>query len=161
MPPLPDRFDLWIRKARGCPDPARQLDYILGAMVALPAWHFLNMGTREQPEPATGEIADERVLLVFSDTDRVIEAAGDTKFPTDPPVISVPASAALTECLGPGLLRCDALLVNPGEDAAVITREQLAAFEREWRSRDGAAAQGFWIPNLTSEEEDFWQEHGL
>jgi hypothetical protein len=161
MPRLPDRFDLWIRKARSCPDPARQLDLILGAMIALPAWHFLNVGTRERPEPAAGEVDGQRLLLVFSDADRVIEAAGDTKFPADSPVISVPAPAALSECLDPGLLRCDALLVNPGEDAAVIPRRQLVLFEREWRARGGAAAQGFWIPNLTSEEEDFWQEHGL
>jgi hypothetical protein len=161
MPRLPDRFDLWIRQARGCPDPARQLDYILGAMMALPAWHFLNLGTREQPQPATGEIEGGRVLLVFSDADRVIEAAGEPKSPSAPPVISVPSSAALAECLGSGLFRCDALLVNPGEDAAVIPREQLVIFEREWRARDGAAARGYWIPNLTSEEEDFWQQHGL
>jgi hypothetical protein len=161
MPRLPDRFDLWVRKARECPDPARQLDYILGAMVALPAWHFLNVGTREKPQPATGEIEGTRLLLVFSDADRVLEATGDAKLPSQPPVISVPAAAALQECLGGGLFQCDALLVNPGTDAAVISREQLAAFENEWRARDGAAAQGFWIPNLTSEEEDFWEEHGL
>jgi hypothetical protein len=161
MPRLPDRFDLWIRKARDCPDPARQLDYILGAMIALPAWHFLNVGTHEKPQPATGEIEGTRVLLVFSDPDRVLEAAGDAKFPAAPPVFSLPAPMALAQSLGEGLFRCAALLVNPGEDAALIPREQVAAFEREWRARDAAAARGFWIPNLTSEEEDFWQEHGL
>jgi hypothetical protein len=161
MPRLPDRFDLWIRRARDCPDPARQLDYILGALVALPAWHFLNLGTLEKPEPATGEIDGAKLLLVFSGPDRVVEAAGDTKFPTAPPVFSLPAAAALSECLGDGRLRCDALLVNPGDDAALIPREQVAEFEREWRARGGAAARGFWIPNLTSEEEDFWQQHGL
>jgi hypothetical protein len=161
MPRLPDRFDLWIRRARDCPDPARQLDLILGGMVALPAWHFLNLGTREKPEPATGEVDGARLLLVFSDPDRVVEAAGDAQFPTTPPVFSLPAATALAECLGDGPLRCDALLVNPGEDAALIPREQVAAFEREWRARDAVSARGFWIPNLTSEEEDFWQEHGL
>jgi hypothetical protein len=161
MPRLPDRFDLWIRKARECPDPERQLDYILGAMVALPAWYFLNIGTRENPQPAVGEVDGARVMLVFSDADRVLEAAGDAEFPSAPPVLSLPAAAALTECLGDGLFRCAALLINPGEDAALVPRPQLAVFERGWQARGGAAARGFWIPHLSSEEEDFWQEHGL
>jgi hypothetical protein len=163
MPRLPDRFDLWMRKARACPDPARQLDYILGAMVALPAWHFLNLGTRARPHPATTEVDGARLLLVFSDADRVAELAEQMNLPAgaEPPIISIPAPAALAECLGDGFLKSEGLLVNPGEDAAVVPREQLAEFEREWRERGGAQRAGFWIPNLTSEEEDFWQENGL
>ena len=164
MPRLPDRFDLWVRKARACPDPARQLDYILGGLLAQPAWHFLNIGTREKPQPATADIDGEWILLVFSDADRAINLAQEMKLagdPAHPPVISIPAAAALAECLGEGLLKSDGLFINPGEDSALIPREQVAAFEQDWRARGGAKGQGFWIPNLTSREEDFWQEHGL
>jgi hypothetical protein len=161
MPRLPDRFDLWIRKARACPDPDRQLDYILGALVALPAWHFLNLGTRAAPQPATTELEGARLLLVFSDADRLTELAGPLSLGSEPPIISVPAAAALAECLGEGLFKSDGLLVNPGEDAVVVPREQVEIFANAWRAGGGAQGAGFWIPNLTSQEEDFWQEHGL
>jgi hypothetical protein len=163
MPRLPDRFDLWVRRARDCADPARQLDYILGAMMALPAWHFLNLGTRDKPLPAAGEIDGARMLLVFSDPDRVAEWAGQMNLSVEdgPPIISIPPTAALAECLGEGLLKSDGLFVNPGEDAAVVPRDQVAAFAQAWREQGGTLRPGFWIPHLTSEEEDFWQEHGL
>jgi hypothetical protein len=161
MARLPDRFDLWVRKARACPHPARQLDYILGALLALPAWHFLHLGPRDQPQPAIAELETERLLVVFTDPDRVIEAAGDAAFPTQPPVYSLPAAEALRACLADGPLRSDGLLINPGEEAAVIPHEQVAAFEQEWREQGGPRRAGFWIPHATTEEEDFWQEHGL
>jgi hypothetical protein len=161
MARVPDRFDLFVRKARDCPDPARQLDYILGALVALPSWHFLNLGPREKPQPATAEIDGARLLLVFSNAERVIETAGDANFPTQPPVWSLSSPEALVACLGHGPLQCDGLLINAGEDAAVVPRAQVEAFAAEWRERGSAAGRGFWIPGVTSEEEDFWQEHGL
>jgi hypothetical protein len=52
------------------------------------------------------------------------------------------------------------VLVNPPEDAALIPFSQIEAFHREWKARGERQAAGFWIPNMTSEEEDFWQEHG-
>jgi hypothetical protein len=39
--------------------------------------------------------------------------------------------------------------------------DQLRAFHAEWSKRGGREGIGFWIPNMTTEEEDFWQENGL
>jgi hypothetical protein len=161
MPRLPDRFDLWVRRARDCPDPARQVDYVLGALASLPSWHFLNVGTREQPQPATAEIEGARHLLVFSDPDRVLEIADQLQIesrPGAPPIISVPTASAMAACVADGPMKCAALLVNPHEDAVAIPVAQVELFARERKER---GATGFWIPSMTSEEEDFWQEHGL
>jgi hypothetical protein len=164
MPRLPDRFDLWVRRARACADPARQLDYVLGAMATLPACHFLNIGSRAQPRSAVTEVEGARLLLLFSDPDRVLEVAAQAGLaapPDDPPLITVPTPAVLAWALAAGPPPWDGLLINPGEDAAVIPWEQLQSFARAWQARDARAGTGFWVPSLTTEEEDFWQEHGL
>jgi hypothetical protein len=160
MPRLPTRFDLWVRKARECPDPARQADYILGALAGLKDWHFLNLGTKDSPQAAKTTIEDETYLLVFSDLDRIEEALGGRHATPQSgalPVITVAAAAALTwaiECR-------TGLFVNPPEDAAMIPFDHLKAFHAEWSRCGGRQASGFWIPNMTTQEEDFWQEHGL
>jgi hypothetical protein len=164
MARLPDRFDLWVRQARACVDPARQADYVLGALAGLTDWHFLNVGTGDQPRPAETEIEGARFLLIFSDHGRIEELVRDagTFDPAQPlPIISIPVSEAMTWCLNRQAEGYAGLLVNPGEDAVVIPLDQLAAFHMEWIQRGARQASGFWIPNLTNEEEDFWQEHGL
>ena len=160
MPRLPDRFDLWVRKARQCTDPARQADYILGALAALPAWHFLNLGTAEKPLPAQTEIDAGSCLLVFTDRDRVEEVlAEQSNPPTEKPlpIITMNARSALVWCMELSV----GLLVNPGEDAVLIPLAQLEAFHAEWTQSLARQGTGYWIPNMTSEEDDFWQEHGL
>jgi hypothetical protein len=162
MPRLPDRFDLWVRKARACPDAERAADYVLGALAALGHWRFLNLGTVENPRPADADLDGARHLLVFSDPDRIgelVPPARDSAGP--PPVISIPASAAMTWCLDRRADGVAGLLVNPGEDAFAVSLDHLAAFHREWLRRGARHAAGYWIPSLTTEEEDFWQEHGL
>jgi hypothetical protein len=161
MARLPDRFDLWVRKARECPDAARQADYVLGALVGLKEWHFLNVGTKEAPQAATTQIGSDPYRLVYSDASRieeVIQEGGDWKRNEPLPVIIVPTSAAMAWCVESRV----GLLVNPGEDSALIPLDRLEAFHAEWTRRGGRQASGFWIPNLTTEEEeeDFWQEHG-
>jgi hypothetical protein len=158
MPRLPDRFDLWVRRARVCPDPVRQADYVLGALAALPAWHFLNRGEATSPAPAETEWEGGRYLLVFSSADRIGELL-DLPASAAPPVISIPTAQAFSWCLEQ--VECAGLLVNPGEDAFLVAMDQLHAFHRGWREDKEAHSTGFWIPNLTTEEEDFWQEHGL
>ncbi len=157
MARLPDRFDLWVRQARTCADPARQADYVLGALAALPYWHLLNTGTREKPQPAEGEIEGGRYLLVFSDAARVEELMEGTKSAAPP--ISMPTIKAFLWSLerpgGAGLL------VNPGEYAVLVPRDRVEFFHQEWLARQAGQPTGFWIPNMTDEEEDFWQEHGL
>jgi hypothetical protein len=158
MARLPDRFDLWVRKARQCRDAARQADYVLGALAGLKEWHFLNAGTRGKPAPAQAEIEGARYLLVFSEPGRVEEIHEERARPGGPPeTITIPTAAAMPWCVKNRM----GLLVNPGEDSALIPLERLESFHTEWTLRGGRQAAGFWIPNMTTEEEDFWQEHGL
>ncbi len=163
MSRLPDRFDLWLRKARECADADRQADYVLGALAGLKEWHFLNIGTAEKPQAAKTQLGDDSCVLVFSDPGRIedlIEESGAKKhLPTGAPVpaISVATEAAMKWCV-----ECKVgLLINPSEDAVMIPSELVKSFYEEWSQREGWAASGYWIPNMTSEEEDFWQEHGL
>jgi len=159
MARLPDRFDLWVRKAKECQDVTRQADYILGALAGLKEWHFLNLGTKEAPQAAKTEIESEKYLLVYSDVDRIEELIRErgAAHQNDPlPVITVPAAVAMAWCVECGV----GLFVNPPEDAALIPFIQLETYHAEWSQRRGRKASGFWIPGMTSEEEDFWQEHG-
>jgi hypothetical protein len=164
MPRLPDRFDLWVRKARDCNAADRQADYLLGALAGLSEWHFLNVGTKETPQPAEAEMEDGRHLLVFSGPDRIEEMlrdAGRFRAGDPPPVITMPTARAMAWCLERRVMRAPGLLVNPGENAFLIPLDRLETFYAEWSNRGGRSASGFWIPNMTTEEEDFWQEHGL
>ncbi len=162
MSRLPDRFDLWVRKARECLDPERQADYVLGALAALNDWYFFNVGTKEKPRISESEIENHRYMLVFSDYSRIEELVEDTLAKGAPlPIISMPTAAAMSWCIERKAEGCAGLLVNPGDFAAIVPLCQLEAFHAEWSQRGGRQASGFWIPNLTSEEEDFWHEHGL
>jgi hypothetical protein len=162
MPRLPDRFDLWVRRAKAFSDSERQLDFVLGALVTLPDWYFLNVGSAEKPQPAVGEIEGVRSLLVFSDAGRVVEVAEQMEIAKpETHALAIPSAKALAWCVEARPGGCGALLVNPGEDAALIPLDRVADFAREWQARDALQASGFWIPNLTEEEEEFWQEHGV
>jgi hypothetical protein len=160
MARLPDRFDLWVRKARACRDPARQIDYVLGALAGLREWHFLNVGTQEAPQPATETVDARACRLLFTDVGRIeelLQESADRSGQTPLPVITIPTAAAMAWCVEGRT----GLLVNPGEDSALIPLEPLASFQAEWTRRGGREASGFWIPNMSTEEEDFWQEHGV
>ena len=164
MARLPDRFDLWVHKARTCADPARQADYILGALAALREWYFLNQGTKENPQPAKVEMEGTNWLLLFSAAGRMEELLREKgQFqPGEPlPVIAIPTESAMTWCLEDGNTDCAGLMVNPGEAGALIPMDHLKAFHEEWVKRGARAAAGFWIPHMTTQEEDFWQENGL
>ncbi len=157
MARLPDRFDLWVRKARECSDPARQVDYVLGALSALTHWYFFDIGTKQNPRPSEVEIENHWYILVFSDIARIEEIVEIGP----PPVISIPTPAAMAWCVERKTQGCAGLLVNPGDFAAVVPLSQLEVFHDEWSRQQISRASGFWMPNLTTEEEDFWQEHGI
>jgi hypothetical protein len=160
MSRLPDRFDLQVRKARTCTDPVRQADYVLGALAGLTEWHFLNLGTKEKPQAARTQIDSDPYILVYSNVDRIeefIREKGNARTNGPLPVISVATEAAIAWCV-----ECRVgLFVNPPEDAVMIPFEQVKAFHAEWTHRGARLSAGFWIPNMTTEEEDFWQEQGL
>lgn len=161
MARLPDRFDLAVRKARESRDLERQADYVLGALAGVSEWHFFNVGTKEAPQPAEGEIEKGRYLLVFSSRERIEEMLGDAVKGQPLPVITISTEQAMSWCMELKAMGCAGLLVNPAEDGFMVPMDRLEAFHAEWKKRGGKQASGFWIPNMTTEEEDFWQEHGL
>ena len=73
MARIPDRFDLWVRKARECGDPVRRVDLVLGSLVALGDWYFFNQGSKQKPQVAEVEMEQGRYVLVFSDAGRIGE----------------------------------------------------------------------------------------
>jgi hypothetical protein len=157
MPRIPDRFDLWVRKARASIDTDRQMDWVLGALLAREELFFLNSGTKEQPRIAQIEMSEERCALVFTDGDR-IEEFMDAHRDAVGSAIASPSASALAWCVESRL----GLVINPsvGETAWIVA-EAVALFLGEWKQRGGRQATGFWIPSMTTEEEDFWQENGL
>jgi hypothetical protein len=163
MARLPDRFDLWVRKARQTADLSRQRDLILGALVALPELLFLNIGTQEKPLIAKMPIAPEECALVFTNGERLEEFIAE--YPETLrdtagglPVIASPTAAALKWCVESRA----GLVINPDAETTVMTPAgEVAVFVEEWLRRGGRRSSGFWIPNMTTEEEDFWQEHGM
>jgi hypothetical protein len=164
MSRLPDRFDLWVRKAQESADPARQVDLVLGALVARDELYFLNIGTKEQPRIARIDVLAEECAIVFTDAERVGEfVAEQPQMQTGPanelPVIVSPTGSALAWCVE----NKSGLLINPKSDTdtVIASPAAVAGFVAEWQQRGGRQAAGFWIPNLTSEEEDFWQENGV
>ena len=160
MARLPDRFDLQVRKARTCTDPVRQADFVLGALAGLREWNFYNLGTTEKPQIARTEIDADPYVLVYSDINRLEEILLQTLGSLNGraiPVITTPTEAAMEWCVGCRI----GLFVNAPEDAVMIPFAQLERFHAEWKKRGARQATGFWIPNMTTEEEDFWQERGL
>ncbi len=163
MPRLPDSFDLWVRKAREVTDPARQSDWVLGALAARKELYLLNIGTKATPLIAKAAVALDECVLVFTDGDRieefVAEHPGMNKGTSEgPPVITSPTASVLKWCVE----NRAGLMINPGgTEAPLVPADVLSAFVEEWQQRRGRQATGFWIPNMTTEEEDFWQESGL
>jgi hypothetical protein len=99
-----------------------------------------------------------RCAVVFSDAQRLEEFCEARKKFGNPGAIVSPTAAALDWCVERGL----GLLINYWiSETVVVPAAVLAAFVEEWKQRGGREAAGFWIPNMTSEEEDFWQENGL
>ncbi len=156
MARLPDRFDLFVRKAKACSDPARQADYVLGALAALPAWYFLNIGPGEKVQLAESTYGGNRFAFIFSDGERANEMARE-KTAGLLSIISIPQPGAMEWCVK---LRTG-LLVNAQSESCMVPFDQLEAFLAEWTRRGEGKSAGFWIPNMTTEEEDFWQEYGL
>jgi len=159
MARIPDRFDLWVRKARASANTDRQMDWVLGALVAREELFFLNSGTKEEPRITRVEMAEEQCALIFTDGERIEEfMTAERDAVGERSAIASPSASALAWCVESRL----GVVINPavGETAWIVA-EALAVFLEEWKKRGERQAAGFWIPNMTSEEEDFWQENGL
>jgi hypothetical protein len=162
MTALPDQFDLWVRRARASADPARQIDLLLGSLCALKEWYFYNQGSHANPRPAMAEVENQHCLLTFSSASKLEDVFGDSpKKGKRIPYISVKSADAIPYCLQFRAEKCSGVLVNPGDYCFTVDLDAMEKFDREWKSRDMQVGRGFWIPNMTTEEEDFWQEHGV
>ncbi|MDD5262858.1 MAG: hypothetical protein PHD76_13515 [Methylacidiphilales bacterium] len=165
MSRLPDRFDLLVRKARerDC-TPERQLDLLLGGLFALSEWHFINRGDQENPRPAFVELDGTVSLLLFSNPDKADDFSaerGERKPHEALGLISIRPADAIEYARQFEAHGCHHLLVNPGAFSFMVLTGEVFGFYREWIQNRHKNKIGFWIPNMTSEEEDFWQEHGL
>lgn len=170
MSALPDWFDLWVRRARDLPvgDSQRQVDLLLGAVFVMPVVYFWNIGSEARPAPAIGEDEDGRQLaLLFTQAGKledVLEERHDGIIDGHEglPVIGVPPVqvGGYLQDLNADGAGIGSILVNPGEYAFQIEVLAWEAFSVSFEQRD-PEARGFWIPHMTTEEEDFWEEHGL
>jgi len=135
------------------------MDLVLGALVARTEVYFVNIGTKESPRISSGKMASEECALVFSDVERIEEfLALNTRAGQELAVIASPTASALAWCVENRV----GVVLNPSVgETVMIPAAMLAAFIEEWKQRGGRQSAGFWIPNMTSEEEDFWQENGL
>ncbi|MEM9398972.1 MAG: hypothetical protein AAF984_02080 [Verrucomicrobiota bacterium] len=165
MSALPDRFDLLVRRAKEKNiTPERQIDLIIGGIFALADVHFINRGTQEKPTPHFVELEDVVHMLVFTHTDKAdtfsIER-GDRKKGEPLSIITMKPKDAVDYAIKLVEFGCEHWLVNPGPFAFSVPLETVKTFREQWLANGSGQGQGFWIPNMTDEEEDFWQEHGL
>ncbi len=159
---LPDQFDLWVRKAKQMA-PARQLDCLLGMLFAQPEWFFFNQDEKKVL-PAQIEIENAKCLILFSDSRKMLEFFENAMHQKldQLPSLAIPAASGTEFCLQFRASGCEAILVNPGTEPFQVSLEALERFNLEWQAyHRSQASRGFWIPNMTTEEDDFWQEHGL
>lgn len=164
MGAIPDQFDVFVRRARERFDPARAEDMLIGNLFALKEWHLLNAGTAEDPRPRFAELDGTVFLLVFSHpekADAFTEARGERGGRDPLGLISMRPGDAADYCRALRGSSCGAILVNPGPFAYAVALEGLLKYHEAWSRRGAELASGFWIPNMTTEEEDFWQEHEL
>ena len=165
MSRIPDRFDLLVRKAREqTRTPERQSDLLLGGLFAVKEWHFINRGDSKDPRPAFVELDLTLCVLVFSGPDQADDftvGRGERKSNDPLGLISIRPGDAVEYIQQLEPHGCHHLLVNPGPFCFQVTIAEVSRFHNEWRLGGGESGIGFWIPNMTSEEEDFWQEHGL
>lgn len=165
LTPLPDRFDLLVRKAREADcSPERQVDLLLGGLFALAEWHFVNQGSRDEPQPLCVELDATPCLPLFTNTDKAdtfTTERGQRK-PHEPlGLISIRPRDAVAYLMQFEAYGCSHVLVNPGPFCFLLATVELELFYKNWKEAGAELAGGYWIPNMTTEEEDFWQEHEL
>lgn len=165
MTPIPDRFDLMVRKARELDtEPERQVDILMGGLFALWEWHFLNAGDAEQPHPRFLQVDDTVCVAAFTDPNKAGEFTLERgeRERTDPlGLISMRPRDAVEYALQFEPHGCGHFLINPGPFGFMIPFDVASRFYTAWKEAGAGLGQGFWIPSMTDEEEDFWQEHGL
>ena len=125
----------------------------------------MNRGSETEPYPAVVELGAAKCVVVFSAPGKLQDFADELRGEKveEMPNLAIRVPEVVDYCLlfrGAG---ATAILVNPGDFAFTVELDALESFTNAWRERRAAKGEsrGFWIPNMTSEEEDFWQSHGL
>ncbi len=163
MAAIPDSFDLQVRRAKQAA-PERQLDFLLGSLLALSEWWLLNQGSETAPYPAIVELDAVKCVVVFSASGKLQDFVGECRGENERIAqIAIRVPEVVDYCLRFRSVGVTAILVNPGDFAFTVELEAVESFATAWRERRAAKGEsrGFWIPNMTTEEEDFWQSHGL
>lgn len=161
MPPLKDRFDRQVEKARSMDlDDSRLRDFLIGILFGCLELHFLNAGDKDSPRPRFVELDGEVFLLTFSDPSKaddftVMREERDEHDPLG--LISMPPYDAATFAEQFIDWGCQYLLVNPGPFSFAVDIPAYCEFHKEWEASGGREQSGFFIPNLTTEEQDLWE----
>lgn len=163
MAAIPDSFDLQVRRAKSAA-PERQVDFLVGALFALSEWWLINQGSETEPYPVIVEMGAAKCVVVFSAPGKLQDFADGARGErVEVPNLAIRVPEVVEYCLRFREVGATAILVNPGDFAFTVELDALESFAMAWRERRAATGEprGFWIPNMTTEEEDFWQSHGL
>lgn len=167
MTRIPDRFDLLVRKVRdGEMTPERQFDFLMSAIFTLKEVHLINNGGEVTPIPAFVELDGQVLMPVFSSADQAdtYSIEREQRNDNDPLGLISMKPAYLLEYAKEFIpYGCKDWIINPGPYGFILSLDSLQGYYEEFRKQaeekpDGA---GFWIPNMSTEEEDFWLENGL
>jgi len=165
MSRLPDRFDLLVRKVReGDFTPDRQIDFLLAAFFTLKEAHLINAADEVSPLPTFLEL-DEAVLMpVFTSADQAdtyTSERGQRGDHDDLCLISMPPAIVLDYAESFTSYGCKDWFINPGPFGFIISLQEAQAYQQQKNKVGQRPDIGFWIPNLTSQEEAFWEDNGL
>jgi hypothetical protein len=165
MSRLPDRFDLLVRKVRDeSYSPERQMDFLLAAFFALQEAHLINAGDATQPRPSFVELDQLILMPVFSSADQADTYTSERgqRQDHDPlGLLSMRPASLLEYAQAFKDYGCQHWIINPGPYGFILSLEEVEAYQLERKKSASSPNVGFWIPNMTSEEEAFWEDHGL
>ncbi|GEM_PF-984844 len=165
MSRLPDRFDLLVRQVRKeAGSPERQIDFLMAAFFALKEAHLLNTGNEATPMPSFVELDNLILMPVFSSADQADTYTSERgqRQDRDPlGLISLQPPALLEYTRAFKDYGCHHWIINPGPYGFIVPVEDAETYQKQRLESGEKSHIGFWIPNMTTEEEAFWEDHGL
>lgn len=165
MSRIPDRFDLIVRQVRETSfQPERQLDFLLAAFFTLKEAHLINAGDEDNPLPAFVELDQTVLMPVFTSADQADTYTSERGQRSDHEplgLISMKPELALDYAQAFKSYGCYHWIINPGPYGFMLSLAEIESYQQQRKESAQAPNYGFWIPNLTSQEEAFWEDHGL